>query len=204
MKPWRWVLHDGISDFLGLGRKIKLASLLGLTTKCCPPSFDIARRLLPDTKAMLLDFPVSRTLSQINLHSLPASSIHVLPQKTNQDILATPSSLFLLPSLATLPASPCPGLPALLSTHTSSVHLSLREFLGIRHIALGLRFSLNIELNVCYDELCRARAFWVSPRLLSSCPRAYSALCVLHPSAPRRAQAPSLLSLRNDLPLSPV
>lgn len=43
MKPWRWVLCDGISDFLGLERKIKLASLLGLNTKCCPPSLDILR-----------------------------------------------------------------------------------------------------------------------------------------------------------------
>lgn len=115
-----------------------------------------------------------------------------------------PSSLFLLPSLATLPASPCPGLPAPLSTHTSSVHLSLREFWGIHHIVLGLRLSLTQQLNVCYDKLCRSWAFWVSPRLLLSCPRVYSALCVLQPSAPHRAQSPSLLSLRNDLPLSPV
>lgn len=108
-------------------------------------------------------------------------------------------SAAILGHLASLPMS-----WAALSTHTSSMHLSLREFWGIHHIALGLRLSLNVELNVCYDELCRAWTFWVSLRLPSSCPGAYSALCVLHPSAPHRAQSPSFLSLRNDLPLASV
>lgn len=96
-----------------------------------------------------------------------------------------------------LPASPWPGLPAHLSTRTSSVHPK-RAF-GDESYRSGLKtLSCPLSRNVCHEVLCRLWLVWVSLGLLPSCcPRSYSVWCVLCHSAPH--QAPLLPSLGNDL-----